>query len=338
MMSRPINREILLTSVMPHMHWLGKDFKFNAVLPDDAHTRIPLIEIDHWNFNWQGTYGFAKPIKLPKGTYFEMVAHFDNSENNPANPSKPPKVVRWATRRPTRCASAFSSSSPPKEPTGRRRHGPGRKRRRQDRRGRDVSEALARDFISQHTRLGGDSFTSVRKEQSSACAGHHSPSRGPRGRNTVGFDYHACDGPGGCVALAGSRPFEELSGLDAYDPRRQSPVGRKPGRLLARGPDQEALGQPGAGRHQRDVHLHLVLADGRDRALRPGEHGLLHRRHRRVADRQGRPLVHPRRHAASATPCGASTSRAARCSSAAASTGSSRRRWAERWPSSRSRP
>ena len=55
--------------------------------------------------------------------------------------------------------------------------------------------------------------------------------------------------------------------------------------------------QPGARRHQRDVHLHLVLADGRHRPLRPGQHGLLHRRHRRVPDRQGRPLVHPGGHA-----------------------------------------
>ncbi len=56
-------------------------------------------------------------------------------------------------------------------------------------------------------------------------------------------------------------------------------------------------GRPGAGRHQRDVHVHLVLADGGHRPLRPGQHGLLHRRHRRVADRQGGPLVHPGRHA-----------------------------------------
>ena len=95
MMSRPLTRDILLTSVMPHMHWLGKDFEFTAILPDDKHTRMPLIKIDHWNFNWQGTYAFEQPIKLPKGTTFEMVAHFDNSAANPANPSHPPKVVTW---------------------------------------------------------------------------------------------------------------------------------------------------------------------------------------------------------------------------------------------------
>jgi predicted CXXCH cytochrome family protein len=94
MMGRPLNRDILVTSVMPHMHWLGKDFTFTAVLPDGK-TKIPLIKIDHWNFNWQGTYAFKEPLRLPKGSWFEVEAHFDNSESNPANRNKPPKVIRW---------------------------------------------------------------------------------------------------------------------------------------------------------------------------------------------------------------------------------------------------
>jgi hypothetical protein len=94
MFARPLERDILITSVMPHMHWLGKDFTFSAVLPDGK-TRIPLIKIDHWNFNWQGTYAFQSPIKVPKGAWFEVEAHFDNSESNPANRNKPPKVVQW---------------------------------------------------------------------------------------------------------------------------------------------------------------------------------------------------------------------------------------------------
>jgi hypothetical protein len=94
-MGRPINRDILVTAVMPHMHWLGKDFTFTAVLPDEKKTRIPLIKIDHWNFNWQGTYALAEPVRLPKGSYFEVEAHFDNSDANPANPSHPPKLVHW---------------------------------------------------------------------------------------------------------------------------------------------------------------------------------------------------------------------------------------------------
>jgi hypothetical protein len=94
LMGRPLQREIILTAVMPHMHWLGKDFTFAAVLPDGK-TTDPLIKIDHWNFKWQGTYAFKKPIRLPKGSWFEMEAHFDNSDGNPSNQSKPAKLVRW---------------------------------------------------------------------------------------------------------------------------------------------------------------------------------------------------------------------------------------------------
>jgi hypothetical protein len=94
-MGRPLPRDILVTAVMPHMRWLGKDFTFAAVLPDEKQTRIPLIRIDRWNFNWQGTYALAEPIRLPKGAYFEVDAHFDNSDANPANPSHPPRLVHW---------------------------------------------------------------------------------------------------------------------------------------------------------------------------------------------------------------------------------------------------
>jgi hypothetical protein len=97
-MSRPISRDILVTAVMPHMHWLGKDFTFTAVLPDEQKTRVPLIKIDRWNFNWQGTYALEEPIRLPKGAWFEMEAHFDNSAANPANPSVPPRQVFWGNQ------------------------------------------------------------------------------------------------------------------------------------------------------------------------------------------------------------------------------------------------
>ena len=95
MLGRPLSRDILLTGVMPHMHWLGKDFEMHAVLPGDAKTEIPLIKINRWNFNWQGSYALTEPIQLPKGTYLEMTAHFDNSAGNPANPTHPPKRVHW---------------------------------------------------------------------------------------------------------------------------------------------------------------------------------------------------------------------------------------------------
>jgi hypothetical protein len=91
--SLEVPSDVHLTGVSPHMHWLGKDFVLKAVRPDGS--EVALIRIDRWNFNWQGTYDFAQPIALPKGTKVEMLAHFDNSAANPANPSSPPQEVRW---------------------------------------------------------------------------------------------------------------------------------------------------------------------------------------------------------------------------------------------------
>ncbi len=88
-----IEQDSHLTAVVPHMHWLGKDFSMTAHLPDG--TERTLIKIDQWDFNWQGTYDFVEPIALPAGTRIDMVAHFDNSDANPANPNHPPKPVHW---------------------------------------------------------------------------------------------------------------------------------------------------------------------------------------------------------------------------------------------------
>jgi hypothetical protein len=81
-------------AVLPHMHWLGKDFLLTAQRPGEEHP-VTLIQIDHWNFNWQGIYDFVEPVALPAGTVLHMVGHFDNSAANPANPSHPPREVRW---------------------------------------------------------------------------------------------------------------------------------------------------------------------------------------------------------------------------------------------------
>ncbi|HEX8203802.1 MAG TPA: ascorbate-dependent monooxygenase [Isosphaeraceae bacterium] len=80
-------------AVIPHMHWLGKDFLLTAERPDGS--TATLIRVDRWDFNWQDTYDFETPVALPRGTVVRMVAHFDNSAANPANPSRPPIAVRW---------------------------------------------------------------------------------------------------------------------------------------------------------------------------------------------------------------------------------------------------
>ena len=53
-----------------------------------------LLDVPHYDFNWQTSYRLAEPLKLPAGTKLHAVAHFDNSADNPNNPD-PKKRVRW---------------------------------------------------------------------------------------------------------------------------------------------------------------------------------------------------------------------------------------------------
>jgi hypothetical protein len=87
-----VSEDVHLLTLMPHMHFRGKDFTYTAVYPD-GRTEI-LLRVPKYDFNWQLTYSFKKPIALPKGTRIECVAHFDNSSGNLANPD-PKAEVRW---------------------------------------------------------------------------------------------------------------------------------------------------------------------------------------------------------------------------------------------------
>lgn len=82
--------------VYPHAHYLGKDLKGWATLPNGK--RKWLIWIPHWNLYWQGVYRYVKPIFLPRGTVLHMRYTYDNSADNPLNPNNPPKWVHSGNR------------------------------------------------------------------------------------------------------------------------------------------------------------------------------------------------------------------------------------------------
>jgi hypothetical protein len=98
-------REVELSAVFPHAHWLCKDMKIDAHLPNGQVTH--LLWIKDWDFNWQGDYRYEKPIRLPKGTRVEMVYTFDNSAKNVRNPSSPPARVRLGAQTTDEMAQAF---------------------------------------------------------------------------------------------------------------------------------------------------------------------------------------------------------------------------------------
>lgn len=84
--------DITIWSFSPHMHLRGKDYLYRAVYPD-GRSKI-LLSVPNYDFGWQVYYYPKTPIRIPKGTKIETVAHFDNSTKNPQNPD-PSKAVRF---------------------------------------------------------------------------------------------------------------------------------------------------------------------------------------------------------------------------------------------------
>ena len=91
--SMPVPSDVTLRSVMPHMHLLGRDMRVFATLPDGS--ELPLVHVPDWDLNWQMSYAFKEPVKLPRGSKVTLEARYDNSDKNPRNPNSPPKPVRW---------------------------------------------------------------------------------------------------------------------------------------------------------------------------------------------------------------------------------------------------
>ncbi|MBX3414671.1 MAG: redoxin domain-containing protein [Pirellulales bacterium] len=89
---RKFRRDTLLVSMTPHMHLRGKSFRYEATYPDG--TTEVLLDVPKYDFNWQLRYDLTQPKLLPQGTVVHTTAHFDNSEENLANPD-PTAEVRF---------------------------------------------------------------------------------------------------------------------------------------------------------------------------------------------------------------------------------------------------
>jgi peroxiredoxin len=86
------DRDSLLLAMFPHMHLRGKSFRYTLVYPDGQ--REVLLDVPHYDFNWQNGYELVEPKRIPAGSRMFCEASFDNSTKNLANPD-PTKSVRW---------------------------------------------------------------------------------------------------------------------------------------------------------------------------------------------------------------------------------------------------
>ena len=82
-----------LIGLSPHMHFLGKSWEVWLERVDGSTEN--LIRINEWDFNWQGGYYFTEFIPAKQGDKIHAVAIYDNTLNNPQNPSVPPRFVSW---------------------------------------------------------------------------------------------------------------------------------------------------------------------------------------------------------------------------------------------------
>lgn len=102
----PVEDNVELTWIQPHMHMRGKDYEVRAIYPTGESQTV--LRVNGFNFNWQVGYEFAKPIPIPKGSRLLSIAHYDNSPNNPYNPD-PTRAVPYGSQTSDEMSVAFFS-------------------------------------------------------------------------------------------------------------------------------------------------------------------------------------------------------------------------------------
>jgi hypothetical protein len=105
-----------LLAVAPHMHVRGKSFRLKSYHDD---TETVLLDVPHYDFNWQHVYAFATPLPIASLGKLEFCATFDNSAGNPVNPD-PQQHVYWGDQTWEEMAVTFFEVAVPRsaaEPT-----------------------------------------------------------------------------------------------------------------------------------------------------------------------------------------------------------------------------
>jgi hypothetical protein len=87
-----VPKDALLYSAFPHAHYRAYASDLWLETPDGK--KKLLLSLPRYDFNWQRSYTFAEPVKIPAGS--KLIAHYvyDNSKRNPANPD-PNREVTW---------------------------------------------------------------------------------------------------------------------------------------------------------------------------------------------------------------------------------------------------
>ncbi|HEY9225396.1 MAG TPA: hypothetical protein VIP11_02035, partial [Gemmatimonadaceae bacterium] len=83
---------VRIWGMMPHTHLRGTRWQYKLEKPDG--TSEIILDVPHYDFNWQTYYMFAKPLEMPAGSKIVSMAWYDNSASNKSNPDAK-QEVRW---------------------------------------------------------------------------------------------------------------------------------------------------------------------------------------------------------------------------------------------------
>jgi hypothetical protein len=78
----------------PRAHPLIVSLQATAHRPDG--TREVIIWTRGYRYDWQQSYYLKRAVALPKGSRVEVIAYFDNSEENGNGDASTPRQTRWA--------------------------------------------------------------------------------------------------------------------------------------------------------------------------------------------------------------------------------------------------
>jgi mono/diheme cytochrome c family protein len=79
-----------LFGFVPHMHILGKSFRYDLIHPDGREE--VLLNVPNYNFHMQLEYFLKEPLQVAAGSRLRATGWFDNSASNPHRPN-PPRAV-----------------------------------------------------------------------------------------------------------------------------------------------------------------------------------------------------------------------------------------------------
>jgi hypothetical protein len=87
-----VSRPVRIWGLLPHTHLRGVKWRYTLEKPDG--TSEVILDVPHYDFNWQTNYLFATPLEVPAGSKLKGMAWYDNSASNKHNPD-PTIDVRW---------------------------------------------------------------------------------------------------------------------------------------------------------------------------------------------------------------------------------------------------